>query len=335
MHFTTLPPEINSARMHCGPGPESMISAAAAWDRLAARLADMAAAYTSTTSTLARQLRGPVAETTRHAAAGQIDWLKTAAAHARTAGEQARAAASAYESALAAMAPPAAIDAVRARRISLASRNPLGHAGPAIADAEAEYDRMWAQDADALSGYVRASADASRMTPFSSPDTDAGQPRDSEPATRSRGNWTLAAAPEVVSTGHEVMSTIPDVLRELGSSPLATFDAPLLAVTASLSKLSSLTAPSGSAITHLNSMNKGAALQALLPNAGGVWVAAATAAFGSGTAVGGLSVPQAWATATMPSPAGSEEFSQGWVAEPVRLVAVSEPPARHQTAREV
>src|ERR1700743_1605907 len=78
MHFTTLPPEINSARMHCGPGPESMISAAAAWDRLAARLADMAAAYTSTTSTLARQLRGPVAETTRHAAAGQIDWLKKA-----------------------------------------------------------------------------------------------------------------------------------------------------------------------------------------------------------------------------------------------------------------
>lgn len=326
MHFTTLPPEINSARMHCGPGSESMIAAAAAWDRLAGRLSDMTAAYSSTTSELAQRLRGPAAETMRQAAAAQIDWLTTAAAQAQTAAAQARAAASAYESALAAMAPPATIRAIRAQQISLASTNPLGQAGPAIADAEAEYERMWAQDAHALKRYVRASAEASRMTPFSSPAGDVG---------RSRGNWTLTAAPEVVSNGREVMSTIPDVLRELASSPLATFDTPLLAVTPSLSKLSSLSAPSGSAITHLNTMNKGAALQALLPNAGGVRVAGATAAFGGGTAVGKLSVPHAWATAITPSPVGPEEFSQGWVTEPVRLVAVSEPPTGHQAAREV
>jgi PPE-repeat protein len=326
MHFTTLAPEINSARMHCGPGSESMISAAAAWDRLAGRLNDMAAAYTATTSELAQRLRGPAAETMRQAAAGQIDWLKTAAAQAQMAAAQARAAASAYESTLAAMAPPAAINAIRAQRISLASTNPLGQGGPAIADAEAEYERMWAQAADALNGYVRASAEASRMTPFSSPAGDAGPPR---------GNWTLTTAPEVVSTGQEVMSTIPDVLRELASSPLATFDAPLLAVTPSLSKLSSLTAPSGSAITHLNTMNKRAALQALLPNARGVRIAAATALFRGGTAVGQLSVPHAWAAAVAPTPVGPEEFSQGWVTEPVRLVAVSEPPTGHQTAREV
>jgi PPE-repeat protein len=335
MHFTTLAPEINSGRMHSGPGSESMTSAAAAWDRLATRLNDMAAAYASTTSKLARQLRGPAAEEMSQATAAQIDWLKTAAAAAETSAAQARAAASAYESALAAMVPPAAIDAIRALRISLASTNPLGQAGPAIADAEAEYEQMWAQNADALNGYVRASADASKMTPFCSPVTDAGQPRDPAPVTRSRGNWTLASAPEVVSTGRQVMSTIPDVLRELASSPLATFDAPLLAITPSLSKLSSLTAPSGSAIIHLNSMNKGAALQALLGNSGGARRAAATAAFGRGSSVGKLSVPDAWTTATTPSLLGTEEFSQDWVPEPVRLVAVSQPPTRHPTAREV
>jgi hypothetical protein len=331
MHFTTLPPEINSGRMHSGPGSESMISAAAAWDRLATRLSEMAAAYASTTSKLAQQLRGPAAEAATRAAAPQIDWLKTAAAQSETAAAQARAAANAYESALAAMAPPAAIDAIRAVRTSLASANPLGHFGPAIAAADGEYERMWAQNADALTGYVRASADASRMAPFRSPIGDAGRPRDCAPVTRSHGNWTLAAAPEVVATGHDVMSTIPDVLRELASSPLATFDAPLLAITPSLSKLSSLTAPSGSAIIHLNAMNKGAALRTLLPNSGGVW--GATAAFGCGTTVGKLSVPDAWTTAVTPSPVDAEEFSQGWVPEPVRLVAVSEPPTRHPTAR--
>jgi PPE-repeat protein len=36
MHFATLPPEINSGRMYSGPGSGSMISAATAWDELAA-----------------------------------------------------------------------------------------------------------------------------------------------------------------------------------------------------------------------------------------------------------------------------------------------------------
>lgn len=306
-----------------------MTSAATAWDRLATRLNDMAAAYGSTTSKLAHRLRGPAAEAMSQATAAQIDWLKTAAAQAETAAAQARAAAGAYESALAAMVPPAAIDAIHALRMSLASTNPLGQAGPAIADAEAEYEQMWARDADALNGYVRASADASEMTPFCSPITDAGQPRGFAPVTRSRGNWTLACAPEVVSTGHQVMSTIPDVLRELASSPLATFDAPLLAIIPSLSKLSSLAAPSDSAIIHLNSMNKRAALRSLLPDWGGARSATATAAFGCGCSVGKLSVPDAWTTATTASPVGTEEFSQGPVHEPIRLVAVSEPPSRH------
>lgn len=335
MHFTALPPEINSGRMYSGPGSESLVSAAAAWDGLAAELVHMVAAYSSATSRLAQQLRGPAAEAMNQATASQIDWLKTARAQAEKAAAQARAAASAYDSALAATVPPAVIYANRAHRTLLASTNPLGQAGPAIADAEAEYERMWAQDADAFYVYAGASADASAVTPFASPLTDAGQPRDEAPVTRSRGNWTLAAAPEVISAGHRVVSTIPDVLHELAASPLATFDAPLLPVTTSLSKLSSLTAPSGLALIHLNSMNKAAALHSLVPNPGAVWGAAATASFGRGTSVGVLSVPLAWTTATTPGLVGAEEFPQGWVAEPVRLVAVSEPPTRHQAISEV
>ncbi|MDT5256051.1 MAG: hypothetical protein QOD10_1131, partial [Mycobacterium sp.] len=37
--FAAIPPEINSGRMYAGPGAESMMVAAAAWDGLAAELA--------------------------------------------------------------------------------------------------------------------------------------------------------------------------------------------------------------------------------------------------------------------------------------------------------
>lgn len=47
MDYAFLPPEINSARMYSGPGPNSMLVAAASWDALAAELASAAKNYGS------------------------------------------------------------------------------------------------------------------------------------------------------------------------------------------------------------------------------------------------------------------------------------------------
>ena len=113
---------------------------------------------------------------------------------------------------------------------------------------------MWARDADAMYAYAGASADAAAVTPFTSPPGDRGG------AARS---WALTSAPDVVSAGHQVMSTIPEALQALSVSPLTTFDASLSSVTAPLSKLSSLSAPSDFAIKHLNCLNKQAALRSL------------------------------------------------------------------------
>jgi PPE-repeat protein len=231
------------------------------------------------------------------------------------------------------MVPPPVIKANRARRMSLASTNCLGQTSPAIADIEADYEQMWAHDADAMYAYARASAAASALTRFSSPPCATGltgSPRDG--VTSASGGWALTAAPEVISAGNQLMSTIPEALQALSLSPLTSFDVSLSPVTASLSKLSSLSAPMDVAISQLNSLNKAAlldnaaALRALIPNVGR---AGGTAlGFGRGISIGTLSVPPAWATATAtaPPPVTVESSPSGWACEPIRLVKGSNPP---------
>ena len=325
MHFATLPPEISSARMYSGPGSGPMIAAAAAWHGLATRLRDNAADYGSVTASLAQRWQGPTAMAMAHAVARHIEWLNTTAAHAEQAATRARAAASAYDAALAAMVPPAAIDANRARRRSLASNNCLGQAAAAIADCEAEYERIWADDTRAWYAYAGASADASKVTRFTSPPTGGGPARRPPPGPRARGNWALASAPDVISAGDQVMSTIPRALEALSLTPLATFDAVLSPVTSSLSKLGALSAPSGVAISHLNSRNKAAALRSLFPKPAGLRRPTITAGPGRGASIGLLSVPRTWTGATTPDPVAAHP-KRGWVGEPIRLVKAGEPP---------
>jgi len=320
MNFGTLPPETNSGRMYSGPGAGSMIEAATIWEGLAARLHGMAADYGAATAKLRCLWQGPAAMAITQAAAPYFAWLSATGAQAQQTAARVKAAASAYDSAFAAIVPPPVIAANRARRMSLASTNCLGQTSPAIADIEADYERMWCQDADAMYTYARASADASTLTHFSSPPSMTG------PATSASGGWALRAAPEVISAGSRLMSAIPAVLQALSVSPLASFDVSLSPVTASLSKLSSLSAPRDIAISRLNSLNRAAvldhaaALRALIPNVGRAGGMAFTQGFGRGISVGTLSVPPAWATATSAPPVTVEPSRSGWVGEPIRLV---------------
>lgn len=67
--FGMLPPDINSARMHMGPGSGSRLVAAAAWDGLAAELHSAAAFYASVTLGLTVGWQGPASATMAAAAA--------------------------------------------------------------------------------------------------------------------------------------------------------------------------------------------------------------------------------------------------------------------------
>jgi PPE-repeat protein len=326
MEFGMRPPEINSGQMHAGPGSELMMAAATAWDALAANLCDAAAGYTSATGKLAKKWQGPEATALTQATIHYRGWLNTLAARARRTAIQAKAAASAYETTFQAVVPPQVIHANRVHRLSLASTNLLGQTSAEIADTESDYDKMWAQDTDAMYAYAAASADAAMVTPFPSPPPAATAPAHrGETVTKASGSWRVQAAPEVVSAGQQVLSAIPAALQEISASPLSTIEATLLPVTASLSKLSSLSAPLDSAIKHLNCLNKKAALRRLLPGPCGARGAAIVAGIGRGASVGTLTVPRAWTKAsTTIGDTGQPPFG-GRVGEPIRLVAQNEP----------
>jgi PPE-repeat protein len=171
MNFSVLPPEINSARMFAGAGTAPMLTAAAAWDGLAAELGSAASSFSSVTSGLAggpgTAWQGPAAAAMTAAAAPYTKWLSAAATQATSAAGQARAVAGAFEAALAATVHPLQVAANRNGFVQLVLSNLFGQNAPAIAAAEAEYEQMWAQDVAAMVGYhAGASAAGGALGPL-------------------------------------------------------------------------------------------------------------------------------------------------------------------------
>src|ERR1700744_5825174 len=166
--FAQLPPEINSALMHSGPGAGPMLAAAAAWEGLAGELQTTASSYDAVVAGLtAGPWYGPAAASMAAAAAPQVAWLSSTAGLAEHVASQAVAAAGAYEAAFAMTVPPTVVAANRALLTALLVTNFLGQNTAAIAATEAQYAEMWAQDAAAMYGYAGASAAAATLTPFS------------------------------------------------------------------------------------------------------------------------------------------------------------------------
>src|ERR1700689_2206635 len=101
MDYGALPPEINSARMYAGPGPEAMLAAGAAWNGLASELHSAAASYGSVISELTGgPWVGPSSTAMEAAVTPPVTWISATAGQAEQAATQAQAAASAYQSAL-------------------------------------------------------------------------------------------------------------------------------------------------------------------------------------------------------------------------------------------
>ncbi|BDB42591.1 MULTISPECIES: PPE family protein [Mycobacterium] len=170
MSFAARPPEITSGLMYTGPGAGPMIAAATAWDALAAELQDTAASYGAIIEGLVNDgWTGPSSGAMAAAVAPYVSWMSATATQAKAAGEQAKAAVSAYETAYAAVVPPAEIALNRSELAQLVATNIFGQNTGAIAALEAQYGEMWAQDTTAMFGYANASAAAAKLTPYAEP----------------------------------------------------------------------------------------------------------------------------------------------------------------------
>ncbi|WP_116376793.1 PPE family protein [Mycobacterium sp. MFM001] len=218
MDFGALPPEINSARMYAGPGSSSFQAAASAWNSLAAELNSAAAGYDTVVTRLAtEEWMGLASTSMANAAAPYVGWMQTTAAQAEQAATQARAAAAAYDQAFAATVPPPLIAANRAQTAQLVSTNILGQNTPAIAQLEAQYGEMWAQDAAAMYGYAGQAATATKVTPFAAPaqtTNPAGQAIQAAAVTNAAGT---ASGTSAQSTLSQLQSAVPNALQSLAT----------------------------------------------------------------------------------------------------------------------
>lgn len=313
--YGLLAPEINSGRMYAGPGPGSMLAAAAAWDELAAELHSTAAAYGSVVSALAAgPWVGPASVAMATAAHSYVTWLHSTATGAEQTASQAKAAAGAHSTAVAATVPPPVIAANRALLMQLIKTNIFGQNTPAIGTVEGQYAEMWAQDTAAMNGYASSSVAASTLHPFTNP-----------PQTTNPGRQAAQAASVLQATGsttgtsaQSTLSSLTTLTSSTGLSGLASELAPISTLLSfpSMGFGDSMGSWAGAAnlISNINNgmglaeftaQNPGGLAEVLNPpfvGAASLGLRSAGAAAGVGQAltIGAISVPQSWA---MPAPA--------------------------------
>jgi PPE-repeat protein len=169
MEFTTLPPEVTSALIHTGPGAQSLIEASEAWQQLGTNLEDSAENYAAALSSLGETWHGPSSAAMFQAVEPYVTWLQTTAQQAQQTASSAMAAAAAVNSVRAAVVPTAQVTANRLQLVQLLATDQFGSNLPAIAENEAEYQTMWANNSAAMSRYQATSAQASMLPQFTSP----------------------------------------------------------------------------------------------------------------------------------------------------------------------
>lgn len=215
--FGALPPEINSTRMFLGPGPESLMTAASAWNQLAAEMNSAALGYERTIATLSSEdWLGSASTAMVDAVAPYVTWMTNTASDAELAASQARAAASAYETALTSTVPPPAVAANRDLLTQLVAQNVFGQYTAAIAKLEAQYGEMWAQDATAMYRYAGQASAATKMTPFASAPQVASPTAQAAQATATT-SATATSAGNSQSTLSQIISSLPSQLNKLAS----------------------------------------------------------------------------------------------------------------------
>ncbi|MDV3133308.1 PPE family protein [Mycobacterium sp. 29Ha] len=334
-----LPPEINSGRIWAGPGSGALAESAAAWQALAAEMGSAGMAMQAVLEALGTSWLGPSSMTMAMAAAPYVAWMVAVAGQCQEAAVAAGQAAMAFEAAHAGVVPPPEIEENRTRLAALIATNfPFNQNAAAIAATEADYDRMWAQDATVLYGYATDAAGVTgSLVPFMPPAATAnpagfaGQAASVAQASgTAAGNVAEKAstagtqasqmggtdAQTMLSMGPQLMGTIPSVLQGFAQPAMGGLSAPMQ----SLGQFGSLMSPfmgmmgnpgltSGlGAAAPVAAAAGGPALGAGMGGLGGAG-GGISAGLGGAGRLGGLSVPATWAASSQGGAVAAEPLS--------------------------
>lgn len=167
------PPEVTSTLIHTGPGAGSLIEAAGAWQRLAVELENSVSTYASTLSSLIESWDGPSAMAMLQSVQPYLVWLRETAQQSAQMASSAEAAATAFSATRATVVHPSLVTANRTRLRQLLATNRFGTNTAAIAEAENEYQTMWANNAGAMTRYQATTSQATgQLSRFTSPVPD-------------------------------------------------------------------------------------------------------------------------------------------------------------------
>jgi PPE-repeat protein len=204
--FGALPPEVTSGLMYTGPGSTSLMTAASAWNALAAELNSAALGYEGVVTQLAsEEWLGPASTSMASAVQPYVDWMNTTSAAAEQAAAQAQQAAAAFETAFASVVPPPLIAANRALLAQALQSNVFGQNNNVIAQLEAQYSEMWAQDSSAMYSYAGQSAAATQVQQFSA------APQVANPG----GTAAQAAATPADSIQSQIQSVLQNLITNI------------------------------------------------------------------------------------------------------------------------
>jgi PPE-repeat protein len=168
--WMAFPPEVHSSLLDAGPGPGSLLAAAAQWQQLSDEYAEAATELNGLlVAARTTSWQGPTGDCYVSAHGPYLAWLEKTAADSAASAAAHDAAAAAYLAAACEMPTLPELAANHAVHAALVGTNFFGINTIPIAVNEADYARMWIQAAQTMSVYQAASALALASVPVVTP----------------------------------------------------------------------------------------------------------------------------------------------------------------------